>query len=146
LDFIQAVSRAPRGPKSEGSVKRFGTWLVAILRRKIADHYRKCERSPDLDAQPLGEHGPFTAQGKWSTSSTNWRMTPKDAAESAEFWAVFQRCLAGLPGHMAQAFRLRELNQASVDEATQLVGVTSQNLAVRLHRARLLLRECLEKN
>lgn len=125
----------------------FGTWLVAILRRKIVDHHRKLGRSPDLDAEPLAvTEDPFTTKGKWSTSSSKWLASPKEVAENAEFWNVFQECMSGLPVHLAQAFQVRELNESSVDEASRYIGVTSKNLAVRLHRARLLLRQCLEKH
>jgi RNA polymerase sigma-70 factor (TIGR02943 family) len=124
----------------------FGTWLVAILRRKIIDHYRKAGRSPDLDAEPVvGVEGAFTAKGKWTSSSTNWKSTPQELAENAEFWKVFHGCLSGLPTHLAQAFLLREIAQETVDDASRKTGVTAQNLAVRLHRARLLIRQCLEK-
>ncbi len=125
----------------------FGTWLVAILRRKIADHHRKSARSTDLDAQShAGVESAFTNKGKWTTSSTNWKSTPRDLAENAEFWTVFHGCLSGLPTPLAQAFQMREIARATVDDASKKTGVTPQNLAVRLHRARLLLRQCLQKN
>jgi RNA polymerase sigma-70 factor (ECF subfamily) len=124
----------------------FGTWLVAILRRKIVDYYRKLGRSPELDAQSLAAvDDSFTAKGRWTTSSAKWRTSPKELAENAEFWKVFQGCMSGLPTHLAQAFQMRELGMASVDDASRQIGVTPKNLAVRLHRARLLLRHCLER-
>lgn len=125
----------------------FGTWLIAILRRKIVDYYRKRGRSPDLDAESLGPTGdPFLANGKWSTSSKKWRATPNDLAEDAEFWSIFHECMSSLPSHLAQAFQLRELGMSSVEDACATVGVTRRNFAVRLHRSRLLLKQCLEKN
>ena len=124
----------------------FGTWLVAILRRKIVDYHRKSGRSPDLDAESLVAVGdPFTAKGKWTNSSAKWQMTPKDLAENTEFWEVFHGCMSNLPVHLAQAFHMRELAMVTVDEASRQTGITPENLAVRLHRARLLLRHCLEK-
>ena len=146
-DLVQETLLAAFRHRSQFDGKSaFGTWLVAILRRKIVDHHRKSGRSPDLDAESLAtvEH-PFTAKGKWTTSSTKWRTTPKDLAENAEFWNVFQGCMSGLPVHLAQAFQMRELAMVSVDDASRLTGITPKNLAVRLHRARLLLRQCLEK-
>lgn len=146
-DLVQETFLAAFRHRSQFDGKSaFGTWLVAILRRKIVDHHRKLGRSPDLDAESLAAvDDPFTAKGKWTTSSTTWRTTPKELAENAEFWNVFQGCLSGLPMHLAQAFQMRELGMTSVDDASRLIGVTPKNLAVRLHRARLLLRHCLEK-
>ena len=113
---------------------------------KAAPGHRKTGRSLDLDAESLATlEAPFTAKGKWSTSSTKWRTTPKDLAENAEFWRVFHGCMSGLPMHLAQAFQMREIAMVSVDDASRLTGITPKNLAVRLHRARLLLRQCLTK-
>jgi RNA polymerase sigma-70 factor, ECF subfamily len=146
-DLVQETFLAAFSHRSQFDGKSaFGTWLVAILRRKIVDHHRKSGRSPDLAAESLAAvEDPFTAKGKWTISPTKWRMCPKVIAENAEFWNVFQDCMSGLPMHLAQAFQMRELGMASVDDASRLTGITPKNLAVRLHRARLLLRQCLEK-
>lgn len=146
-DLVQETFLAAFRHRSQFDGKStFGTWLVAILRRKIVDHHRKSGRSPDLDAESLvGVEGSFTAKGKWTTSSTKWRTTPNDLAENLEFWTVFHGCMSGLPMHLAQAFQMRELAMDTVDDASKKTGITPKNLAVRLHRARLLLRQCLEK-
>jgi RNA polymerase sigma-70 factor (TIGR02943 family) len=146
-DLVQETFLAAFRHRSQFDGKSaFGTWLVAILRRKIVDHHRKSGRSPDLDAESLAAVGdPFTAKGKWTSSSTKWQTTPKDLAENAEFWNVFHGCMSGLPMHLAQAFQMRELGMVTVDDASKQTGITPKNLAVRLHRARLLLRQCLEK-
>lgn len=123
---------------------RFSTWLVAILRRKIADHYRSIGKpieSLDNVSSDFAEQ--FSSKGKWLHSLSSWRASPAQLAENAEFWSVFQDCLAGLPGHLAQAFQLREITHSPLEEVGRQLGITSQNLAVRLHRARLLLRSCL---
>jgi len=145
-DLVQETFLAAFRHRSQFDGKSaFGTWLVAILRRKIVDHHRASGRSPDLDAESLATvEDPFTAKGRWTSSSTKWRTTPTDLAENAEFWNVFQGCLSGLPSHLAQAFQTREVGTVSVDEASRLIGITPKNLAVRLHRARLLLRQCLD--
>jgi RNA polymerase sigma-70 factor (ECF subfamily) len=123
----------------------FGTWLVAILRRKVADHHRKKGRAIERGAETLdAAEGPFTAGGSWAKKPSGWRAGPRELAENAEFWRVFEGCLRSLPLNLAQAFQLREVGSMSVEEACRATGVTPQNLAVRLHRARLLLRECLE--
>ena len=62
-----------------------------------------------------------------------------------EFHAVLDGCLGGLPRSLARAFVLRELEEVEAAELCELLGLSPGNLRVRLHRARLLLRECLEK-
>jgi RNA polymerase sigma-70 factor (ECF subfamily) len=123
------------------------TWLVGILRRKIADHYRRAGRDgrrvADQSADAYDEE--FTAAGGWANPVARWTQTPDQLAENGEFWKVFEHCLDALPAHFAQAFHLREIRQSSVDEVCRVTDVTPQNLAVRLHRARTLLRSCLQR-
>lgn len=124
----------------------FSTWLIAILRRKIIDHYRKDARTLATTDAEVDEVAPmFDQKGHWTVPPGNWRSTPASQAENLEFWQVVRRCLADLPRHLAQAFELRELGMASVQEASEIAGITPRNLSVRLHRSRLLLRSCLEQ-
>jgi RNA polymerase sigma-70 factor, ECF subfamily len=124
----------------------FGTWLVAILRRKIADHYRAAGRTPEsLDSDSLDSADMFNKKGKWLAKYSRWQSSPAQLAEDQEFWQVFRTCLMGMPTHLAQAFQLRELVCATAEEASRQIGITPKNLGVRLHRARLLLRQCLDR-
>jgi RNA polymerase sigma-70 factor (ECF subfamily) len=94
----------------------------------------------------------FRASGEWtdhwevSYAPSEWEMTPATAFERAEFWAVFDGCLASLPDRMAQAFTLRELDGQSSEEICEVLNVSTNNLWVMLHRARLHLRRCIELN
>lgn len=145
-DLVQETLLAAfRHRKQFDGKSAFSTWLVAILRRKIADHYRSIGKSVEiLDSANLELGEQFSPKGKWLHPVLSWRASPAQLAENAEFWSVFQNCLGGLPGHLAQAFQLREVMQSPVDEVGRKLGITTQNLAVRLHRARLLLRSCLD--
>ncbi len=131
----------------DGRSKR-GTWLVGILRRKIADHYRAGARRPTPLAADPGdaEEALFDARGKWVNPPRRWKQAPDKAAEDTEFWQVLTSCMGDMPTHLAQAFQLREISEATTDEICRLVGIKPKNLSVRLHRARLLLRQCLERN
>ena len=123
----------------------FSTWLIAILRRKIIDHYRKVARAPAADDAEIDAVAPmFDKSGHWAVPPAKWGSAAINHAENSEFWEVVRRCLGDLPRHLAQAFELRELGLASVQEASEIAGVTPRNLSVRLHRSRLLLRDCLQ--
>ena len=85
-----------------------------------------------------------------STTGATGGWCPKRGGEIparsgvGEFWEVFNRCLARLPQGIADAFYLRELDELTADEVQQTLEITPANLWKRLHRARVLLRECLE--
>ena len=139
----EAFLAAWRGRASfDGRAER-GTWLVAILKRKIADHYRAAGRSREVtsDDEPAEL---FDARGLWRSPVGKLNLKLETNVEREEFWGTLQLCVGQLPGTLAQAFAVREIESLSPDEASEQLGITRQNLAVRLHRARLLLRECLQ--
>lgn len=125
------------------------TWLVGILRHKILDHYRRSGREPAVTdhgtAEGLGHDPAFDRRGSWRHAPDSWGGDPARALEIREFWEVFGRCLAQLPQTLADAFFLREVDGLGSDEIQQILGITPENLWARLHRARSLLRRCLEK-
>jgi len=129
------------------------TWLLAILRRKIADLYRRDPtaaselrtRADGKESKRPSSSPSFAADGHWLEPPSTWK-TPPDLLEDDEFWIVFNDCVAHLPRHLAQAFLLREVEGIEVERLRTLLNIRAENLRVRLHRARLLLRACLEKN
>jgi RNA polymerase sigma-70 factor (ECF subfamily) len=123
------------------------TWLIGILRHKIVDQLRRSTReAANGVGAPRGEPGesPFDRRGHWRTAPGSWRGDPGREIEAREFWDVFGRCLSSLPQGLADAFFLRELDGLDADEVQQTLGITPANLWKRLHRARMLLRTCLE--
>jgi RNA polymerase sigma-70 factor (ECF subfamily) len=125
------------------------TWLVGILKHKILDHIRRKNREipvtevvgPDESIDVL-----FDERGKWKYGPSAWADDPELSVTEKEFWTAFIRCLEKLPGHLGQVFALRELEGFERSEIRNLLGLTSTNLGVILHRARMRLRRCLEVN
>jgi RNA polymerase sigma-70 factor (ECF subfamily) len=141
--FLEAL-RA-RGSFAGRSSER--TWLVGILRHKIGDHLRRARREPAIgNGEAAGGEGdwPFDHRGHWRAAPADWGRDPSREMETREFWDVFHRCLSQLPPSLADAFFLRELDGLSAEEVQQNLGITPVNFWKRLHRARVLLRQCLE--
>lgn len=125
------------------------TWLVGILKNKILDYLRKYLREQTLEAGDAAEQEDdlsayFAANGHWKTLPTVWE-NPDESLEQTEFWTVFEQCVAGIPPKQAQVFRLCEIEGMSGKEVGKELGMTSTNIWVALHRARLKLRDCLER-
>lgn len=126
------------------------TWFVAILRRKIVDNYRKTRRDRTDSAAVSSEADPsseFDGRGVWTNALGAWpNKTVATDLGRDEFWRTFDDCLAKLPGGAADAFCLREIEELPCEEICKVLGITSSNLWTRLHRARTMLRRCLELN
>jgi RNA polymerase sigma-70 factor (ECF subfamily) len=123
------------------------TWLVAILRHKIADRLRALGREQRFGGGEASEgegEREFDRHGRWRSPPLDWAGDPRDEYERREFWEVVGRCLSRIPPHLADAFLDRELEGRSRDDICREASITPENLSVRLYRARLLLRRCLE--
>jgi RNA polymerase sigma-70 factor (ECF subfamily) len=125
------------------------TWLVAILKRKIADHLRRKYRdrpTSDLTAVDKWADALFDKRGHWKDKPGRWDSDPSAVLEQKEFWAVFRACLGKLPGRMADVFTLREVEGLESPNVCKALNISASNLWVLLHRARLRLWKCLEFN
>jgi RNA polymerase sigma-70 factor (ECF subfamily) len=125
------------------------TWLIAILKHKIADCLRKIGREQRFqEGRASGDaaQGMFDLRGHWRTPPLDWGSDPLREYERREFWEVLERCLSKIPAHLVDAFLECELEGLSREAICRDLNVTPENLSVRLFRARLLLRRCLEMN
>ena len=138
--FLEALRG--RGTFAGRSSER--TWLVGILKHKIVDHFRRTGRQQAL-ANGVVDSA-FDRRGHWKIGPAAWSGEPSRNLETREFWEAFGRCLSKLPISLADAFILRELDGLDSDEVCDVLNITDVNLWARLHRARSLLRNCLESN
>jgi RNA polymerase sigma-70 factor (ECF subfamily) len=131
------------------------TWLTSILRYKVADLQRRAvaERARIEvadESAAAGEDGAWLDE--WFDDTGHWRSPPQAwgdpeaTFEQQRFWQVFDRCLDGLPPTGARVFFKREVMGEDTEEICGAERITPSNCWVILHRARLALRMCLEKN
>lgn len=120
------------------------TWLVAILKRKVVDHFRRTGRRPTNSLSEGYEQELFDCTGLWAKRVGRLAGPPHSEAERQEFWEIVSACVSDLPGPLAETFLVREMESQPTLDACARLGITAKNLSVRMHRARLLLRRCLE--
>jgi RNA polymerase sigma-70 factor (ECF subfamily) len=120
------------------------TWLMSILKHKLIDHIRSTQRetpSAHIDGQVDAW---FNDRGRWACDPAVI-PDPRSAVEFDQLRDQLLRCIGELPPRLAQAFILTQLDSLSSAEACKALKTNSTNLWVMLHRARLRLRQCLEK-
>ncbi|MDZ4307021.1 sigma-70 family RNA polymerase sigma factor [Allopontixanthobacter sp.] len=154
-DAVQeALAGALRNERSFRAEAAFKTWIIAILKNKIADILRRRQRHKSLAAQgpnddfETGEYSAaFDSRGKWQEMSRPrpWG-NPEESLHSQQFLAIFDSCLGCLPARQARVFMMREIIELEPAEISAETGLSMANIYVLLHRARLGLRACLESN
>jgi len=118
---------------------RLGTWIYRIAANFALMRLRA--RRPDdrsLDAEP-GDEG----EAILPAVLADWTSAPESLLSSTEALAAMEHAIAELPDALRTAFVLRDLEELSTEDAAETLGITPGALKVRLHRARLLLRERL---
>jgi RNA polymerase sigma-70 factor (ECF subfamily) len=130
------------------------TWLISILKRKIIDTYRKQYASKETrmgeyeqdisDSDFYREEGPFRGQWLEGRGPHSHSILPEGEIEQDELMKIIQFCIENLPPNLAAAFVLKMIDEAESDEICKELDITSSNLWVMLHRARLKMRECVE--
>ena len=134
------------------------TWLFVILKRKIIDHYRRQARSPFLPLALGPDQAPeaeffrpadghwHDGQGPqpWNTAADDPR--PDQALEQQELQQVLRACQQHLTPQQQAVFALRFVEELPAETICQELRITPSNYWVIVHRAKLYLRRCLEKN
>lgn len=151
-DVVQdTIEQALRNADSFAGRSSVKTWVFAILRNRIVDHLRQAARTVPLsslagDGEDWQEQleALFDQRGHWTQSArpTAWR-SPEEARSEREFWGVFEACLDHLPPSLAGVFMMREFLGFEAQEICRMLGLTTGNCHVILHRARLRLRDCM---
>jgi RNA polymerase sigma-70 factor (ECF subfamily) len=134
------------------------TWLIGILKHKVIDRLRARSRRPDMPdpqapAADEAEGDPlencFTAEGAWRIDPT-YSMNPlancpRHGTVRAELRALLKQCIEALPETMRRIFTFREIDQLETREAAEAAGVSASSAPVVLSRARVIMRECLQR-
>ena len=138
--------KSQKSYKGTASIK---TWLTAILKNKIIDYFRSISKEQpalNLSDQPDPAEDLYNKSGDWQKGPEEWHETPYKKTENKAFWHTIESCLAKTPERLAHIFAMRELNDLTTEEICELIGVSSSNCWVLLHRARLSMKECLNIN
>jgi RNA polymerase sigma-70 factor (ECF subfamily) len=138
-------------PQSFGNKSQLKTWLVGILKHKVLDTFRHNAREVSLDVAPESDGHEeldlliFKTDGHFAQAPSDWG-NPEQDLSSRQFFVVLEACTEKMPAALGRVFLMREWLELSSEEICKELNLTSTNLYVQLHRARLRLRECLELN
>jgi RNA polymerase sigma-70 factor, ECF subfamily len=105
------------------------SWLTAVLKNKIVDTVRRNAGTDSIDDafdDDDGEAMQLECPGP----------RPDQIAEQHQLLALVLARIEALPPGLRDAMRLRVLEEQSTDEVCRELGISEENLFVRIHRAR----------
>jgi RNA polymerase sigma-70 factor, ECF subfamily len=113
-----------------------GTWLYRVAYHEALGRIRRANRVVDLvmeedDSLPLPTH------------FMDWQTIPEAIFSSQEAATEMHKAIEALPETLRVVFILRDIHEQSTRQTAEILQLTESAVKVRLHRARLWLREAL---
>jgi RNA polymerase sigma-70 factor, ECF subfamily len=111
----------------------FSTWLTRIAIHEALARKRRRGRIEELDALP--------ANGDVMSILKSSAPTPENNAAQAEMQRILEEAIDRLPETYRTVVVLREVEEMSVAETAESLGVSDAVVKTRLHRAHAMLRK-----
>jgi RNA polymerase sigma-70 factor, ECF subfamily len=126
--FVRAYTRL----RSCKEPHRFRAWVYTILRNQVRDYLKNVRRR----SVPWDEHTAPAASAE----------NPQRDAEEADFRGRLSAALETLPQAQREAFLLKHVEDLSYEEMSELLGVGTSALKMRVMRAREAIAARLTRN
>ncbi len=128
----EAYVRAFRELASFRGEARFSTWLTRIACHEALARARKRRRLVSITGGEPPDP-PSKTPG------------PERELENRELQTVLREAVEVLPNPLRSVFCLREIEGLSTEQTADLLGLTAENVRVRLHRGKRSLRQMLDR-
>ena len=110
----------------------FSAWLTRIAVHEALSRAHKKNRSEELEAMiPQEKEAALAAR----------RASPEQEASRAEMERLLEEAILSLPSHYRTVLMLRDIEEMSTTETAAVLDLSEETVKVRLHRARILVRE-----
>jgi RNA polymerase sigma-70 factor (ECF subfamily) len=115
------------------------TWLYRIAVNEALMSLRRGKPEVNIDdtdsSDDMDDMSP--------TQFVDWGALPEDVLLSVEGKNALDRAIQNLPENLRTVFLLRDIQELSIKDTADSLGLTESNVKIRLLRARLSLREQL---
>lgn len=122
---------------------QMSTWLTTIVvnkaRMQVRQRSRRLHISVDTEDRDENKH-PF------SDALSDRRPTPEEVCQRLEVWERLAQLLTRLSPPLRTTFQLREMDGLTIREAAHVLGVAEGTVKARLARARIKLKQLMQKS
>ena len=124
------------------------TWLVAILKRKVIDHYRKINSNKGKAEVRINYSSDSDSEGDWLEEQVAdlFSQDGDYVLENEELGMAIQECISKLPKKQSLVFTMKTMQGMSTEDICNELEINPSNLWVMIHRARTALMGCLNEN
>ena len=138
----QAFLSAFRALPSFNGQSRLTTWLHRIVTNAALMKLRSRGRQPEDSIEDLLPA--FLEDGHHTAQFSEWALPAESKLLQRETRAHVRSAIDKLPDAYRTVLLLRDIEELNTEETAQLLGVTSNTVKIRLHRARQALLKLLQ--
>ncbi|MDJ0990779.1 MAG: sigma-70 family RNA polymerase sigma factor [Desulfobacterales bacterium] len=121
---------------------KFRNWMFRIATTVCLKKKRRPKHAPERE---LSLEAFMPQEGdELPDEPPDWARAPLDQVLDQELGRHIQQAIIDLPKKYRMVVALREMEGFSTEETAQILDISTANVKVRLHRARLFLREKLK--
>src|SRR5260370_17310176 len=135
----EAFLKAFRNLAKFRAESKFSTWLISIAlneaRSKLRQKKARKMESLDSGSEEDGHVSPAILR--------DWREVPSEALERMEVRRMIQMAVTNLPGIYRELFLLRDVEELSVNESAEALGISITAGKSGIHPARIMLQKTL---
>jgi RNA polymerase sigma-70 factor (ECF subfamily) len=121
---------------------KFKNWLYRIATTACIKKRRRSKYAPERELS-LDEFLP-SDETQVEHHAPQWATLPLDQVLNEELGRTLEKAILTLPENYRMVLVLRDVEGFSTEESAQILNLSTTNIKVRLHRARLFLREELK--
>lgn len=129
------------------------TWLLSILNNKIIDYYRKSSKREIL-VNTDESNGAFSATESFFDENGAWSPMAKNSdwgndghlLDDEDFNKIMAFCMDDLPENWRKALSYKYIIDKDPKDICQELNISMSNYWQVIHRAKLLLKKCIEIN
>jgi RNA polymerase sigma-70 factor (ECF subfamily) len=140
----ETLLRLARSLKNFPDARALSVWLYKVAKSQCLMSRRKSKFAPAemlslelLMPERIGA-GPDVLK--------SWAITPEQVVLNQESRARLERAIMALPKHYRLVLILRDMEQLDTKEVAEVLEISEDTVKMRLHRARVFVRNELEKS
>jgi len=139
----ETLLRLARSFKRFPSTRALSVWLYRVAKSQCLMSRRKSKFAPK-GMLSLDELMPRPGHDS-SQTAFSWSLTPEEAVLQGEFRERLESAIHGLPKAYRLVFVLRDMEQLDTREVAEVMRISEGTVKTRLHRARVFVRNELDK-
>jgi RNA polymerase sigma-70 factor (ECF subfamily) len=137
----ETLIRLARQLREFPNARALAVWLYKVAKTQCLMSRRKSKFAPadmlSLDALMPKDSAPLPAAKK------SWQITPEEVLLKKELRARLESAILALPKQYRLVLILRDMEQLDTREVAEVLGISEDTAKMRLHRARVFVRNAL---